>query len=268
MTLKIGWFSSGRDKAARDLLRAVRNAIKSGEIEAEISFVFCSREYGESEESDRFLNLAKSYHLPLKTLSYQKFKGERSGLRLGHHLAPWRLDYDKEVIREIGSFEFDIGVLAGYMLIMSEELCLRYRLINLHPSIPGGPVGTWEEVIWQLIEERAEKAGAMMHLVTPQLDGGPALTYFAFPLTGQPFEKYWLRLKGKEGIDMRQLPAAQRLFNTIRRYELAREFPLVIATLKALGSGLIKLDYKPLTPYDLSQEVEEKVDARYRLSYE
>jgi phosphoribosylglycinamide formyltransferase-1 len=41
---RIGWFSTGRDKAARDLLTAVVNAIDGGEIEAEIRFVFCSRE--------------------------------------------------------------------------------------------------------------------------------------------------------------------------------------------------------------------------------
>lgn len=41
---QLGWFSTGRDKAARDLLEAAINRIKSGEIEAEIVFVFSSRE--------------------------------------------------------------------------------------------------------------------------------------------------------------------------------------------------------------------------------
>ncbi len=54
---KIGWFSTGRDKAARDLLTAVTDSIKQAEIKAEIAFVFCSREPGESEESDLFIKL-------------------------------------------------------------------------------------------------------------------------------------------------------------------------------------------------------------------
>ena len=49
---QIGWFTTGRDKAARDLLTAVHDSIKQGEIEARIAFVFCSREFGESKESE------------------------------------------------------------------------------------------------------------------------------------------------------------------------------------------------------------------------
>ena len=54
---KLGWFSTGRDKAARDLLEAVQNSIRRGEIKAEIVFVFSSREPGESEESNLFFRL-------------------------------------------------------------------------------------------------------------------------------------------------------------------------------------------------------------------
>ena len=52
---QFGWFSTGKDKAARDLLQAVQHQIKLGEIRAEIVFVFCSRELGESAESDMFI---------------------------------------------------------------------------------------------------------------------------------------------------------------------------------------------------------------------
>jgi len=33
-TYQLGWFSTGRDKAARDLLKAVQSSIKLGEIKA------------------------------------------------------------------------------------------------------------------------------------------------------------------------------------------------------------------------------------------
>ncbi|GAI36183.1 unnamed protein product, partial [marine sediment metagenome] len=59
---QLGWFSTGRDKAARDLLQAVNSSIRLGEIKAKIAFVFCNREPGESPESDLFLKLVEEYH--------------------------------------------------------------------------------------------------------------------------------------------------------------------------------------------------------------
>jgi phosphoribosylglycinamide formyltransferase-1 len=38
--MKIGWFSTGRDQAAIDLLKIVQEAIRQGEIKAEIKFIF------------------------------------------------------------------------------------------------------------------------------------------------------------------------------------------------------------------------------------
>ncbi|MFC1978114.1 hypothetical protein ACFLWS_07650 [Chloroflexota bacterium] len=57
--LKIGWFSTGRDKAARDLLTTVSNSIEQGEIEAEIAFIFCDRQPSDAEESDLFIEFEK-----------------------------------------------------------------------------------------------------------------------------------------------------------------------------------------------------------------
>ena len=73
---KFGWFSTGRDKAARDLLEAVQSSIKPGEIKAEIAFVFSNREPGESGESDRFFKMVEDYNIPLICFSYQKFKSQ------------------------------------------------------------------------------------------------------------------------------------------------------------------------------------------------
>lgn len=60
--LNIGWFSTGRDKAARQLLQTVQDSIRSGDINGEISFVFSNREPGESKESDRLSELVQSYN--------------------------------------------------------------------------------------------------------------------------------------------------------------------------------------------------------------
>ena len=149
---KLGWFSTGRDKAARDLLEAARSHIESGEIKAQIAFVFSNRESGEARESDRLFKMVTNYQIPLICFSYEKFRA-----RLGEHsthagtLPSWRLDYDREVMQRLKDFHPDLCVLAGYMLIVGKEMCQQYNMINLHPAAPGGPAGTWQEVIWQLI---------------------------------------------------------------------------------------------------------------------
>ena len=245
--LNIGWFSTGRDEAARQLLQVVGQSISSGEIKAYVSFVFSNREPGEAEESDLFFELVRSYDLPLVCLSHRNFRGEKD----------WRIKYDREVIARTEKFSPDLCVLAGYMLIVGEEMCRRYNMINLHPAPPGGPKGTWQEVMWQLIENKAERGGAMMHLVTPELDRGPAVSYCLFPLRGKPFDRYW------------QQNDKEMLFKLIRQHELAREFPLIISTLRALGERQINIrdgrvtdgGGNPIAGSDLSAEVERAVKA-------
>jgi len=265
---QLGWFSTGRDKAARELLRVVQSSSRLGEIEAEIAFVFSNREPGESKESDLFLKLVDDYHIPLVTLSYQKFKA-REGVTNSHQqggLPLWRLDYDREVMSRLQDFHPDLCVLAGYMLIVGGEMCQRYSMINLHPAAPGGPKGTWQEVTWQLIDNRAEETGVMMHLVTPELDKGPPVTYCVFPIRGEPFDRYWRELeKLPPGPKTRDENAP--LFRLIRKYGLAREFPLIISTLKAFSQSKVEIaagkvvdsSGKPINGYNLTDEINGKV---------
>ncbi len=79
----LGWFSTGRDKAARDLLQTVQNGINSGEVTAKIACVFCSREKGEAAESDLFIKLVGNYHIPLICFSYQRFRVKKRTASFG-----------------------------------------------------------------------------------------------------------------------------------------------------------------------------------------
>jgi len=264
-----GWFSTGRDKAARELLETSYSSLKKGETEAEIAFVFCNREPGESVDSDLFLKLVDSFHIPLVCYSYLKFKDGRDDSRQGEALPRWRLDYDREVMDRLKNFHPDLCVLAGYMLIVGEEMCLRYNMINLHPAAPGGPAGTWQEVIWQLIERKAGETGAMMHLVTPELDRGPVVTYCTFPITGEPFDNYWREIESK-GIDeiKRSQGDNNTLFQLIREQGLKREFPLIVSTMKAFSQGKGKIDngkvvdaeVKPINGYNLTDGIDKLVE--------
>ena len=265
---KFGWFSTGRDKAARDLLEAVQNSIQLGEIKAEIVFVFSSREPGESEESDLFLRLVEDYHIPLVCFSYQKFKAKKEAPEV-ETLPQWRLDYDREIMVRLQGFHPDLCVLAGYMLIVGKEMCQRYDMINLHPAAPGGPAGTWQEVIWQLINSEAEETGVMMHLVTPELDKGPPATYCIFPIRGKPFDRYWDEIKGSSPQQIiKNQGENNHLFRLIREHGLAREFPLIISTLKVFSESRIRVspekqvvdaEGRPVSAYSLTDEINEVV---------
>jgi folate-dependent phosphoribosylglycinamide formyltransferase PurN len=257
---RIGWFSTGRDEAARDLLRTICHSIEKGEIGAQIVFVFSSREPGEHGESDLFFELVRSYKIPLVCLSSTKYQH-----RLGR---AWRPDFEKEAMRLLEGFHFDLGVLAGYMLIVGKEMCHRYPLVNLHPAAPGGPKGTWQEVVWKLIEERASQTGVMMHLVTPELDEGPPVTYCTFSLRGELFDRYWKDIEGKSIAEIKANEGEKNaLFLLIRKHGLAREFPLIIATVKALSEGKVRIQGgmavdgagKAIEGYNLTDEIEQKV---------
>jgi len=266
---QFGWFSTGRDKAARELLQSVSSSIQRGEIKARISFVFCSRQPGESPESDLFLKLTEAYHIPLIHFSYQEFKARQATPVTSQPatLPPWRLDYDREVMKRLAEFHPDLCVLAGYMLIVGEEMCQRYNMINLHPAAPGGPAGTWQEVIWQLIDSKAKQTGVMMHMVTPELDRGPAVTYCTFPISGKLFNRYRKEIAGQATTEIKQSQGENnRLFQLIRQHGLAREFPLIISTLKAFSEGKVKIttdkkiidaEGRPISGYDLTGEINE-----------
>lgn len=284
---QLGWFSTGRDKAAGDLLKTVHGSIRQGEIEAEIAFVFCNREPGESEQSDRFLRIVEEYHIPLVCFSQQKVKAEFERLRRyylerseGYRIPPsrgveamlkhpWRQEYDRRVMANVEGFHPDLCVLAGYMLIVGKEMCRRYDMINLHPAAPDGPKGMWQEVVWQLIEKRVGETGVMMHLVTPELDMGPPVTYCTFPIKGRLFDTYWQEIEGLTIGEIQRVQGERNpLFRVIRGHGLAREFPLIVATIRAFSKGKVRItpdkqvvdvEGRPVNGYNLTDELDEKL---------
>ena len=114
MVFRIGWFSTGRDEAARDLLEVVASHIEKGTIPGKISFVFCNRERGESEESDRFIEQVEGLGIPLVLFSSARFSPP---LRRRNREA-WRESYHQAVASRIQGRAVEVIVLAGYMLIV------------------------------------------------------------------------------------------------------------------------------------------------------
>lgn len=269
---KLGWFSTGRGKGSKGLLQTVHDSIESGELKAEIAFVFCSREYGETEATDSFLKMVEDYQIPLVTFSYQKFKSKIKRPESESEVTfppSWRLDYDREVMTRLEQFHPDLCVLAGYMLIVGPEMCHKYDMLNLHPAAPSGPAGTWQEVIWKLIESNAEQTGAMMHLATPELDKGPVVTYCTFPIKGEPFDKHWEVVKKKTSDQLKKEQGEDNpLFKLIRQHGVVRELPLIVSTIKAFSEGKVRItvdkkvvdaEGRPIIGYNLTEEIDRKV---------
>ena len=235
---KVGWFSTANGKTSQLLLAAVMDQILSGQLQVQIPFVFTSREAGEGIESDNFINMVKGYNLPLITFSFEAFRRQHAECKRSQvrHL------YDQEVLKLLQDYTCDIAILAGYMLIVSDEMCQAYKMINLHPSLPDGPKGTWREVIWQLIDNKDDRSGAMMHLVTPDLDRGPVMTYCSFDIRGKGFDEFWQQTKGRTVQEIQIDEGEQNaLFQKIRSEGVRREFPLIIYTLRAFSSEQIHI---------------------------
>ncbi len=170
----------------------------------------------------------------------------------------WRIKYDREIMSLLNQQSSDVNVLAGYMLIVGDEMCEKYNLINLHPASPDGPAGTWQEVIWKLIEDRAGQSGVMIHLVTNELDKGPRITYCTFPLRDPFIDPLWEKHEQKlKSRSLNQITKEEggnnELFKEIRKRGVIRELPLIVQTLKILSEGKIGIKNKHIIVDDRVQ---------------
>ena len=249
MTLRVGWYTTGRGAGSRGMFEAVRNAIRAGTLDAEFAFVFCNREPGEDPATDAFFEIVRAESIPLVTLSSVRFRKEQGGPRSrpGAPLPEWREAYDAEVARLVDAHSAEIGVLAGYMLIFTAPFLRTHRLLNLHPALPGGPTGTWREVIRELIRSGASESGVMAHLAIPEVDMGPVASFCRYDIeVGQP-----------EGDVSDAEIEASALFATIRAAGLRREAAFLVAALQAEAQGRQGAG----GPLDLTAEVEARLDA-------
>ena len=244
--LNIGWFSTGRGEGSRGLLQFVQERITANLLDARISFVFSNRAPGEAEGSDEFFRLVAASHIPLVTRSSAQFR--RTHRATGQPWPALRPEYDHLVLEALAGYAPDICVLAGYMLIMGGELCRRYSLLNLHPALPDGPIGTWQEVIWTLIGQQASRTGAMIHLATEEVDRGPVVSYCTVPITGPAFAPGWQAVAERGLEALREAEGEDLyLFRQIRQAEYRREPYLLFETLRAVAQGRVAIrDDQPL----------------------
>jgi len=278
--MRIGWLSSGRDPAARTLLSEVVGRARREGIDLEVAVVFCDRERGEGPQSDAFLDLAGKLGLPTVTLSsatswgtWRARRDELDRSRFANKAAvrdAWRIAYHDDVAEQLAGYGVELLVLAGYMLITSADFCSRFALLNLHPALPGGPQGTWQQVIWQLLADEASATGAMVHLATAELDRGPVVAYCGFPIMGLRYDRLWHAFrKQRAALGIESIEAAegerQPLFAEIRRQGERREIPLLYQTVREFAlehlllrdGQVVGVTLEP--PLDLSAAIDDEL---------
>jgi phosphoribosylglycinamide formyltransferase 1 len=179
----------------------------------------------------------------------------------------WRDAFHFIVSEQLKAFDLDVLVLAGYMLVISADMCERFAMLNLHPALPGGPVGTWQQVIWELLGGDARETGVLINLVTSELDRGPVISYCSFPIVGGAFDPLWMQFRRKRerrGIGAVSIDEGERepLFAEIRHRGVLREIPLLYQTVRQLAEGrlaVVDKEVRPVydeLPMDLTAEVE------------
>ena len=130
---------------------------------------------------------------------------------------PNRLAFDEAFFARVDALRPDLIVCAGYMRLISEAAVQahRGRLVNIHPSLLPAFKGLRTHA--QALDAGVAEHGASVHFVTPDLDGGPVIAQARVPVL--------------PGDDAEHL--ARRV--------LAREHPLLVATVGLLASGRVRL---------------------------
>ena len=108
-----------------------------GNIKAKIAFVFSNCEPGGSRESDLLFKRVDGYDIPLIYLSYQQFKDNSSTTitTQAETLLPWRLDYDREVMKRLQGFYPDLCLLAReFPLIIATLKAFSHGKISINPE--------------------------------------------------------------------------------------------------------------------------------------
>jgi formyltetrahydrofolate-dependent phosphoribosylglycinamide formyltransferase len=121
-------------------------------------------------------------------------RAEKAGIPTHYHpLKPYRdagkprSEYDADLARLLQEYRPDWVVLAGWMHIFSDAFIRHfpYRIVNLHPALPGQFPGAnaIEEALAAFQRGEIKKTGVMVHLVPDEaVDSGPVIASEPVPI--------------------------------------------------------------------------------------
>jgi phosphoribosylglycinamide formyltransferase-1 len=149
MTRRIGVLISGRGSNLQALIDAVAN----GRLRAEIAIVISNRPEAQG--------LARARAANIETLT------------IPHRDFATRDAFETVLVRELQARAVAVVCLAGFMRLLGATFLTAFpnRILNIHPSLlPAFPGVDAQRQAW---EHGTKVAGATVHFVTGELDGGP-----------------------------------------------------------------------------------------------
>jgi phosphoribosylglycinamide formyltransferase-1 len=110
---------------------------------------------------------------------------QRNGIAttvVDHRAFATRDEFDSALADAIDASEPELIVLAGFMRILGAAFVQRYagRMLNIHPSLLPAYPGTGTH--GRALADRATRHGCTVHLVTPDVDGGPIVAQSEVPV--------------------------------------------------------------------------------------
>jgi phosphoribosylglycinamide formyltransferase-1 len=158
MTRRIGVLISGRGSN----LQALCDAIADRRLRAEIAIVISNRAGAQGLDRARAAGIET--------------------LTMPHSDHPSREAFDAALARELRARGVGLVCLAGFMRLLGPAFLDAFpgAILNIHPSLlPAFPGVDAQRQAW---EHGAKVAGATVHLVTGELDGGPIVRQEAIPV--------------------------------------------------------------------------------------
>lgn len=143
-------------------LQAIIDACSDGTIPGTIEAVI-------SNKADAFgLERAKRGGIATEVINHKDFADRES--------------FDDALLACVNAYQPDLVIMAGFMRILTPNFItpLLGKMINIHPSLL--PKYTGLHTHQRAIDAGEKEAGATVHFVTEELDGGPPVIQTAVPI--------------------------------------------------------------------------------------
>lgn len=143
-------------------LQAFIDAIARDELHAHIAAVVSNK-----AEAGGLQRAAKA-NIPTEVIDHKHFADREA--------------FDAELLARVEYYRPDLVVLAGFMRILTPIFLRPFhgKLINIHPSLLPKYPGLYTHQ--RALDAKDTEAGATVHFVTEELDGGPAIIQASVPI--------------------------------------------------------------------------------------